>query len=119
MTALRELRDAILDLREKVHPPMQVGVEYRTTERYMGKPVYVKLFDLGTLPNNSEKIVSYDVIGYTPISHEETFVSSSGWKLCTHPDIVVIPNGDGYCSVKTSSDFSMYTGFSKLKYVYN
>ena len=26
---------------ELVNPPMQLGVEYRTTERYMGKPVYV------------------------------------------------------------------------------
>ena len=25
---------------EYVNPPMQLGVEYRTTERYLGKPVY-------------------------------------------------------------------------------
>lgn len=28
---------------EWVNPPMQIGVEYRTTERYLGKPVYKKL----------------------------------------------------------------------------
>ena len=27
---------------EYVNPPMALGVEYRTTERYMGKPVYAK-----------------------------------------------------------------------------
>ncbi len=27
---------------EWVNPPMQLGVEYRTTERYLGKPVYAK-----------------------------------------------------------------------------
>lgn len=27
---------------EWVNPPMEVGVEYRTTERYLGKPVYAK-----------------------------------------------------------------------------
>ena len=28
---------------EWVNPPMQVGIEYRTTERWQGKPVYAKL----------------------------------------------------------------------------
>lgn len=35
---------------EWVNPPMELGTEYRTTERYQGKPVYVKLVDCGTLP---------------------------------------------------------------------
>lgn len=29
---------------EHSNPPMAVGVEYRTTERFLGKPVYTKLF---------------------------------------------------------------------------
>lgn len=32
---------------EWVNPPMELGVEYRTTERYLGKPVYVKVVDCG------------------------------------------------------------------------
>ena len=36
---------------EWVNPPMQVGVEYRTTERYLGKPVYRKMVWGGALPN--------------------------------------------------------------------
>lgn len=32
---------------EWVNPPLALGVEYRTTERYMGKPVYVKVVDCG------------------------------------------------------------------------
>ena len=35
---------------EWVNPPMILGTEYRTTERYLGKPVYVKLVDCGTVP---------------------------------------------------------------------
>ena len=35
---------------ECVNPPMQLGVEYRTTERYLGKPVYAQLMDLGNAP---------------------------------------------------------------------
>lgn len=34
------------------HPPMQLGVEYRTTERYLGKPVYTKVVDCGYMANN-------------------------------------------------------------------
>ena len=43
---------------EYVNPPMQLGVEYRTTERYLGKPVYVKVVDFGFLPNNTLKTVT-------------------------------------------------------------
>ena len=32
---------------EWVNPPMQLGIEYRTTEKYLGKPVYVKVVDCG------------------------------------------------------------------------
>lgn len=36
---------------EWVNPPMQLGVEYRTTERYLGKPVYAQLVNLGAAPS--------------------------------------------------------------------
>ena len=45
---------------EYVNPPMLVGVEYRTTERYQGKPVYTKLVDCGSLPNAGRKTVNHD-----------------------------------------------------------
>lgn len=34
---------------------MIVGVEYRTTERYNGKPVFVMAVDGGVFPDNSSK----------------------------------------------------------------
>lgn len=34
---------------EWVNPPMSTNVEYRTTERYMGKPVYRKLIAVGAI----------------------------------------------------------------------
>lgn len=37
---------------EWVNPPMDLGVEYRTTERYLGKPVYVKVVDCGLIADN-------------------------------------------------------------------
>lgn len=44
---------------EWVNPPMIPGAEYRTTERYNGKPVYVKLINFGALPNASHKDVLF------------------------------------------------------------
>ena len=51
---------------EWVNPPMELGVEYRTTERYLGKPVYVKVVDFGVLPANAKKAVAHgiDNLGY-------------------------------------------------------
>ena len=39
---------------EWVDPPMRLGVEYRTTERYLGKPVYAQLFSVGACSAGSE-----------------------------------------------------------------
>lgn len=39
--------------------PMYLGVEYRTTERYLGKPVYVKTINMGNLPGNAVKQASF------------------------------------------------------------
>ena len=47
-------------VREWLNPPMEWGVEYRTTERYNSKPVYVKSMGLGTMPAASTlKSVSF------------------------------------------------------------
>lgn len=43
------------------HPPMELGVEYRTTERYLGKPVYVKLINCGNLPNGTTKEIAHGI----------------------------------------------------------
>lgn len=44
---------------EWVNPPMHLGTEYRTTERYLGKPVYCKLVDFGALPNKTQKYIAH------------------------------------------------------------
>lgn len=44
---------------EYENPPMNLNVEYRTTERYLGKPVYVKTINMGNLPGNAVKRASF------------------------------------------------------------
>lgn len=54
---------------EFVNPPMALGTEYRTTERYLGKPVYRKLIDCGNLPAPGASIsVAHGVSGCRPVS---------------------------------------------------
>ena len=46
---------------EWANPPMSLGVEYRTTERWQGKAVYVYAISFGTLPNNTYKQVHHNI----------------------------------------------------------
>ena len=56
--ALRKKIDGVWQPWEWVNPPMKLGVEYRTTERWSGRPVYKKNIDFGTLPTGTTKAVS-------------------------------------------------------------
>lgn len=62
---------------EYVNPPMKLGVEYRTTERYIGKPVYTQIINCGSMPNiGSQKSISIATLNVAVV----TFIS--GW--CTY-----------------------------------
>ena len=68
---------------EWVNPPMKLGVEYRTTERYQGKPVYVKLVDCGALPNSASKSISISDDATVRCFDIVTGTNSSGMVLPT------------------------------------
>lgn len=46
---------------EYANPPMQLGVEYRTTERFFGKPVYVQLVNFGANTSGANLYVGENV----------------------------------------------------------
>lgn len=70
---------------EWVNPPMQIGVEYRTTGRYLGKPVYTQIINCGSMPAiGSEKTNSIAAFNVDVV----TFIS--GW--CTHYGALIDPN---------------------------
>lgn len=54
------------------NPPMDENVEYRTTERYQGKPVYAKCISIGMLPSNAETTTPHG------ISNSKNFVAVWG-----------------------------------------
>ena len=67
---------------EYVNPPLVANTEYRTTERYLDKPVYVKAVDCGSLPASTYKEISHGASNVDkilpPIGH-----TSEGWTIPT------------------------------------
>ena len=53
--------ESLVALADWLNPPMQLGVEYRTAERYGGKPVYVMAVDGGAFPDNSSKTIEVQI----------------------------------------------------------
>lgn len=48
-------------LADWLNPPMQLGVEYRTSERYNGNPVFVMAVNGGAFPDNSSKTIDVQI----------------------------------------------------------
>ena len=46
---------------EYENPPMELGIEYRTTERYLGKPVYKKLIEFPSLTGRDYQQINSNV----------------------------------------------------------
>ena len=72
----REKRNSAWGPWEWENPPMDLNTEYRTTERYMRKPVYVKMVNLGEGTNG--KTVN---VGTTEMIHVECRATYRGWSL--------------------------------------
>ena len=92
---------------EYVNPPMQEGGEYRTTERFMGYPVYVRVLNLGGFSYSEQTSMAPEGFdwGGTVIDYYGYITNSSGSKFRTLPitsllsmwvsdgDVTLIPNG--------------------------
>jgi len=75
---------------EWINPPLVLGTEYRTSERWNNKPVYTKLVDCGTVTNGTTvtfteesihtiRFAGFTLAGALPILLEDHF--SGNWKL--------------------------------------
>lgn len=66
--------------------PLYAGAEYRTTEKYRGEPVYIKLVDCSGMPSpNSTKTVEHGIAGIRQI------VDFSGTMLQDHSNAISLP----------------------------
>lgn len=102
------------------NPPMLLGVEYRTTERYNGKPVYAKLVNIGALPNATSRYVDNPPplpVGIYAISISGVGVSGYSSVPIQSSGIYVSVQSDwGGMYVSTTSDYSEFTGYVIVKY---
>lgn len=114
------------------NPPLVDGVEYRTVERYDGKPVYMKRIVVTSLPNDSVSVHYYSSGQYASLVSFDGFIrgekNSAGDG--THNPIGTISywfNGEEQiCSVyadgygirfTTQGDFSKYSAELVVKYI--
>ena len=107
------------------NPPMVAATQYGTRERHLGKRVYVKLVDLGSLPNTSTKTVSYNTAQDAKAFSFEVFARASADDIIQSFPLARTSDGtitaranvtDYSVEVKTFADLSHYTGFAKIKY---
>lgn len=66
---------------EFINPPLRAGIEYRTVERYNGKPVYVKAMDFGRgVAANSTLTLRFDIdsVNFTMVDYDIIITLASG-----------------------------------------
>lgn len=113
-------------IKEWINPPLVIGTEYCTTDRWNGKRVYTKLVDLGTLPGRAgQKIVDHgagatavlqvrgidsngNVLGYT-YAHNLPIT----WISVRKSQIIIVTADNEY------SDMSNTTGTAQIWYIKN
>ena len=110
---------------EWINPPMAVGEEYRTAERYNGKAVYARLLSIGALPNATK--VSVAVAGEVDkfVAATLNATSSGGRADLINPTGVSLsfghnhpgsPANSSWVDIVTNSAFSDYTAWLLVKY---
>lgn len=108
---------------EYINPPMYLNKDYRTTERWGGKPVYVKRISFGALPASGSSNVPTGISGGTLVSLTGTFYLSGGDAEAypvmdgSGPKCLAWVNKDcSYLYTQAIKDCSTYTGEFIIKY---
>ena len=109
---------------EWVNPPMTVGVEYRTTERYQGKAVYTQLFEFGALPNKTDKSCTLptatkatDMVRYEgKMKYGDRRYDLRGVNGIAIAFLNCSPTSNAYFWITTNEDMSAYTATIQVWY---
>ena len=112
--ATRQMVSGVWSEWECINPPMEIGVEYRTTERWNDLPVYTKLIDCGEIADGKTiDIVEFDE-GGTPITipavirYNAVLLDSSGSNMCPLPDgnaRISVDNSVGIITLHNDNDY--------------
>ena len=99
------------------NPHMVVGYEYRTTERWNGLPVYVKMINFGALPNASVKNVEHGISRKAYNVRCDISSVDTGNMLSQNANITTVIADSTNVQIATSSDMSNINAFVTLWYV--
>lgn len=104
------------------NPPMALGTEYRTTERWDGSPLYTKLIDFGALPNAESKSIATGV--------QESNIKRAEVIATNNSNTLQLPYflANGTLAVKhlfvstnvqvtTNADYSGYNAYIRIWYI--
>ena len=115
---LRYKTNGVWQPTEWVNPPMDLGIEYRTTEQYLGKPVYVQAVNFGALPNAATKTVTWAASGevLAVLSVEATGSQGAPVGLGASLSGTEITATTTTLYIKSSGDYSANTAVFRIKY---
>lgn len=112
----RYTKNGAMDEWEWVNPPLNMDVEYKTTERWYSYPVYVRMINMGALPNNSTKTYAIsDHAGGGRIISAEGYENASGQKIpsacfaSNFSNVVDLPFSGLNLTIQTNFDGSAFT----------
>lgn len=99
-------------------PPLESGVEYRTTRRWDSSPVYVKKCNFGSLPNASTAQLDTGcqeviLVGLEGVAYDS---DGNGFSLTLCPGVRAVLSASGILEVTTNSDLSAYKACFTLVY---
>jgi hypothetical protein len=95
---------------------MIIGMEYRTTERYLGKPVYAKVISFGSLPNNASKKVNVGA-NMTALVRYSLIGSNDNSTFNGFPYIESVYSNNNEIIIATKADLSAYSIYAALWYI--
>ena len=95
--------------------PLDIGVEYRTTERYLSKPVYVKVVDCGNLPNTTSKEVAHGIANVAYMI-DVTLQGLNASSFTHNANELTVWANYECVYIKTLNDLSRYSVYASLRY---
>ena len=112
--AHRICRNGVWGPLEWLNPPLQLGVEYRTIERYQQVPIYTKAVNFGTAPNATSKTVEHGITGFNQCVDVSGILG--GANLIGHKNIVGILVNASQITIEADADLSRSNVYVILKY---
>lgn len=96
------------------NPPMKIGLEYRTSERYNSKPVYAKAISFGQAPNATYKDVSHGIENFSQLVSYTGMMG--GANLIEAPALDNIQINASNIRITTNTDVSASYVYLVLRY---